>query len=118
VAELRRAISARTYSADKKISVFLGRPPRIVKAHCTLQLPRNIPDLWNEDAQESHLRYMNTDVHPSEFTTFDSLEKINYTADTRCSALFSAIKEEIIELFRTRHSHDQVAKIRQVISNI
>ncbi|CAH0056166.1 unnamed protein product [Clonostachys solani] len=121
VAELRRAISARTYSADKKISVFLGRPPRIVKAHCTLQLPRNITDLWNEDAQESHLRYVNTNIPHSEFTAFDSLEKINYTADTRCSSLFSAIKEEIIELFRTRHSHDQVAKIsslQQAVENI
>ncbi|KAH6664578.1 hypothetical protein B0J14DRAFT_630429 [Halenospora varia] len=94
VIQLRKAAFARIYAGDKNLAIFLGRPPRIVKAYCVFQLPDNIPGLWDID---------NTITKTTE-------DIINYTADTRCSALFASLKEEILELFRDRDSRRQVEK--------
>ncbi|KAH8585313.1 hypothetical protein B0O99DRAFT_657354 [Bisporella sp. PMI_857] len=94
ITELRKAAFSRIYSADKNLAVFLGRPPRIVKAYCDLQLPSNIPGMWDVN-------------NNGDDTTADV---INYTADTRCSALFASLKEEILELFRDRDPHQQAEK--------
>ncbi|OMP84418.1 hypothetical protein BK809_0000199 [Diplodia seriata] len=100
VAELRKAIFARIYAADKSLAIFLGRPPRIIKTYCKFQLPTNTPNLWDDDGSRPHSTTSNHDAH------HEPAEPINYTADTRCAALFASLKEEILELYRNRsHEH-------------
>lgn len=108
VAELRRTIFARVYSADKSLAIFLGRPPRVVKAYCTFHLPANLPGLW-ETVGSDQTRSKTCDTSTSIAVSSDlgGQECINYTADTRCSARFALLKEEALKMFRNRHSQDQ-----------
>lgn len=96
IAELRTATFARIYAADKALAIFLGRPPRIIKAYCNIHLPNNLPFLWGQ-------------VPP---LVEDGPEPINYTVDTRCSASFACLKEDILALSRDRSSDDLGDKFR------
>lgn len=95
IAELRKATFARIYAADKSMAIFLGRPPRIIKAYCNFQLPTNLPSLWGQDPALAK----------------GGPEPINYTADTRCSASFACLKEDILALSRDRSSNELGGKI-------
>lgn len=112
VAELRKACFARIYAADKSLAIFLGRPPRIVKEYCYFQVPTNSPDIWGQCVSENSSdnpppqSKMNRNTNHK----LDDAETINYMADTRCSALFACLKEEILQLFRSRHSRDQTER--------
>ncbi|CAI6094517.1 unnamed protein product [Clonostachys chloroleuca] len=75
LAELRGAYFARAYSADKNISIFLGRPPRIHRRYCRFRLPGFGDHQWKMDLP------------------FD------YLVDTQWSALCAILKEEILDLF-------------------
>lgn len=110
VAELRRATFARIYSDDKRLAIFLGRPPRIIKTYCDFQLPSNAPSLWEQELRICQFSLRTTQescassVHPN---GIEEMEPITYTADTRCSALFSSLKEDILELARRHSPADQ-----------
>lgn len=88
VLELRKAIFARIYWADKTLSIFMGRPPRILLGFCNFQAPL--------------LRMNGNSYQP---------EVINYVADTRCSARFAVVKEHSLEIFRKRHASDQAEMV-------
>lgn len=118
LAELRRACLARIYAADKSLAIFLGRPPRIVKEYCFLQLPApTVMTRTRENNPGRNFRQLPTSSSESAATTHDRgmdlVEAINYTADTRCSALFAALKEEILLMFRQRYLNE-IEKIRSV----
>ncbi|KAF7537182.1 hypothetical protein G7Z17_g12902 [Cylindrodendrum hubeiense] len=88
VAELRKAAFARIYTGDKSLAVFLGRPPRIAKAYCTFQLPANEPGIWdNTDStiadSETSLGLPDREGSSAIDSASNSLEPINYTAETR-----------------------------------
>jgi hypothetical protein len=87
VIELRKAIFARIYWADKALSVFMGRPPRILLAFCNFQVPEFRLD-----------------------STVPYAELIDFVADTRCSAKFAVLKEQSLEVFRIRNESDQIAR--------
>ncbi|KAF4996145.1 hypothetical protein FDECE_12570 [Fusarium decemcellulare] len=101
ITELRKACFARIFAADKSLAVFLGRPPRIVKDYCHFNLPGNLPGAWGDGVD-------------GRVSAMHELEPINYTADTRCSALFAALKEEILQLFRKKNVSDQAETLWQV----
>lgn len=105
VAELRRAVLARAYAADKSLAVFLGRPSRILKSYRTLQLPRNIPGIWNDETALENLDPALPEI-------------INYTSDTCCSARFASLKEDVLELFRHRNSDSETDQARLVLPHI
>lgn len=102
IVELRKATFARIYAADKSLAIFLGRPPRIIKAYCNLQLPSYLPCLWDQDPTPAR----------DAGVVQDEPEPINYTADTRCSASFACLKEDILGLSRLRFSDDLEDRIR------
>ncbi|RDW58384.1 hypothetical protein BP5796_12314 [Coleophoma crateriformis] len=116
--QLRKAAFARIYSADKNLAVFLGRPPRLVRTYCVYQLPSNIPGLW--DIKDNATGTTATGLRPHETLTdtygVRETDAINYTADTRCSALFASLKEEILELFRDRDPRRQVDRASSIRS--
>lgn len=109
LAELRRACFARIYAADKSLAIFLGRPPRIVKEYCFFQLPTH-PGIRNDEYSAgfdnlTRLSLSNVNWGISG-RTHDNPEPMNYTADTRCSALFASLKEEVLLMFRKRHLNE------------
>jgi hypothetical protein len=91
VIELRKAIFARIFWADKALSVFMGRPPRILLAFCNFQAP------------DFHLE-----------STAPYAEMIDFVADTRCSAKFAVLKEQSLEVFRMRNSNDQIERANMI----
>ena len=104
IVELRKACFARIYTADKCLAVFLGRPPRIVKDYCQFKIPNNLEDPWdmgrdvgNHDSIRTTEAWVDRQRNRRPVTDF---EPINYTADTRCSALFAFLKEDVLRLIR------------------
>ncbi|KAJ4304884.1 hypothetical protein N0V90_000412 [Kalmusia sp. IMI 367209] len=80
---LRELAFARTFSGDRNVSLFLGRPPRMDHKHC-LWLPRQLQ--WDPDA------------------------KVDYGAETRWSAICAVLKGETLDLFH-QEDHDEKVKI-------
>lgn len=94
--ELRKTAFARIYSADKNISLFLGRPLRMSKRFCHFQIPDTVSSLPNGTSIHEWCR--------------DS--KMNYRAETRWSALCASIKEEIMELLFDRNRTDSLERVK------
>jgi len=93
---LRQAAFACSYSADKNVSIFLGRPPRISRKFC-------------------HFRQLSLDAYYSYDWAADS--QLDLFADTRWAALCAILKEEIIvELFGEERFDNRVEKARLAIS--
>jgi hypothetical protein len=89
---IRQAAFGTSYSADKNVSIFLGRPPRILKKFCHLE-QAYFSTSWNEDS-------------PLDFYT-----------DTRWSAQCAVLKEDImVELFGTERNQDRHHKVSQIQS--
>jgi hypothetical protein len=84
---LRKTVFARTYSADKNVSIFLGRSPRMSKRFCHFQIPRCVSA--DELASLTDNEY-DDDWRPDAY--------MSYGAETRWSALCASVKEEILEL--------------------
>lgn len=117
--ELRKAALARIYTGDKSLAIFLGRPPRIVRPYCLLQLPRYTRGLWSEDGnaldevEGPSVSHSLSQPCASPFMLRDE-DPVNRTADTCCAALFACFKEEIMELFRGHTLHHRTARARKV----
>ncbi|KAL6922576.1 hypothetical protein FSST1_006602 [Fusarium sambucinum] len=122
IVELRKACFARIYTADKSLAVFLGRPPRIVKDYCHFMIPSNLDDTWGigchavSQASTSPTEGWNQQERNGQ--AINDLEPINYTADTRCSALFAFLKEDVLQLLRKGYASDNAAGIRELRSRI
>ncbi|KAF2149359.1 hypothetical protein K461DRAFT_246077 [Myriangium duriaei CBS 260.36] len=80
--ELKQAVFARCYSADKNVSIFLGRPPRMSKRYCQ----------FRPLSQGKSIFYSRTLSSWTETTAF------SYMTDTWWAALCSVLKEDIQEL--------------------
>jgi hypothetical protein len=119
IIELRKAAFSRIYAADKNLAIFLGRPPRIIKAYCNFQLPSNLPGLWdiNTAADDSRAQ-LSHEVSNREADQNNPKQTamINYTADTRCSAIFATLKEDILELFRDPNNSNNLEKSRSALA--
>ncbi|KAH7142097.1 hypothetical protein EDB81DRAFT_691571 [Dactylonectria macrodidyma] len=122
IVELRKACFARIYAADKSLAVFLGRPPRIVKDYCQFKIPSNLEHLWriNRDTTNGTSAIMSEPWVEREANdpTIADVEPINYTADTRCSALFAFLKEEVLRLLRKRHVLNDTGDIDELRSRV
>ncbi|KAJ5348388.1 uncharacterized protein N7506_001641 [Penicillium brevicompactum] len=84
LAQLRKTAFARIFSADKNVSTFLGRPPRMSKRFSNFQIPSSFP------APQQNL------------DTWDPDQDASFLAETRWSALCAFLKEEILELARDK----------------
>lgn len=121
ICQLRKAALSRIYTGDKSLAIFLGRPPRIVKTYCFLQLPRHHPGIWSKDGASSAEAETETSDNRDmsqnrpEAHVFRDTDPINCIADTSCAALFASLKEEILELFRNQDLHQRVEKARSVV---
>ncbi|KAI9166387.1 hypothetical protein HJFPF1_02488 [Paramyrothecium foliicola] len=87
---LRQGALAYSYSADKNVSIFLGRPPRILKRFCYLE-HGYFSNYWPEDTP------------------------VDFFADARWAALCATLKEDIVfELFGGGRHEERAAKASQI----
>lgn len=106
IAELRKACFARIYTLDKEVSIFLGRPPRIIKEYCHFQTPRGhitnsvCPKHFCLSRNSRHGQDTGDSTQQSQLCT-DTCP--SYTAEIRCRAIFAVFKEKIFRGFY-RHS--------------
>ncbi|KAF4123735.1 Fungal Zn(2)-Cys(6) binuclear cluster domain [Geosmithia morbida] len=91
---IRQTAFACSYAADKNVSIFLGRPPRIYKRFCRLQQPSLAAFFSPEWAPDT---------------------AIDLVADTRWATLCAMLKEDIVaELFGESRYETRVDKARPI----
>ncbi|KAJ5420624.1 hypothetical protein N7465_003143 [Penicillium sp. CMV-2018d] len=100
VRDLRQTAFCRTYSADKNVSIFLGRPPRILRKFCHFDLP-GTP---TQPAQRASRK-------PA---VWDPTEKPNFATDSKWAALCGILKEDILDLF-TEENYEERSRRGQFI---
>ncbi|GIZ38777.1 hypothetical protein CKM354_000217800 [Cercospora kikuchii] len=96
LADLRRAIFAVTYGADKHNAVFTGRPPRLNRNFCCFQLPCGPVGSTRRVSEESveSGRYILSDLPLAQDAALDNSSAI------RWMAICALLKEEALELLR------------------
>lgn len=108
--DIRRTALCRAYSADKNWSVFLGRPPRLLKKYCNLYAAIRLSPRNNQNngptipTQEDALQW-NADT------------EMSTQAETRWTSISATLKEEILELFHEKPRQDLDIRTRSVMIN-
>ena len=100
IKDLRRTAFARAYSADKNVSIFLGRPPRLLKRYCRFHLPGHEQEFGAE--------------HSAEPFVWKASDKFDYTTDTRWSAICAMLKDEVLDLVQAGKYSDRTERATQV----
>lgn len=90
--DIRQTAFCRTYSADKNVSIFLGRPPRIIRKFCHFSLPGK------------HIQ--SSQVATRQLATWDPALTLDFITDSRWAALCAILKEDILDLF-TEEDYDE-----------
>lgn len=103
LAELRKTAWATTYSADKNIAIFLGRPPRMSKRFCHFQVPLS-PTSSDQVSNTSHVE--------DEVVRWKTDTPICYRSGIRWATLCSALKEDVLELLRSKQRDNFSQKAR------
>lgn len=103
--DLRRAAFARAYSADKNVSIFLGRPPRIHKKYCRFNLPGYVA----ENVQERGTPASGSQIK------WTGNENFDYLTDTKWSALCAILKEDILDLFQGASQDERIQRAQLAI---
>ena len=94
IIEVRKRAFAAAYVADKALSTYLGRPPRINKKYSVFELPLDLSDddLWS-DGQELQRAAQGLDHQGW------NLDKILHQSSlTRVRMLTAAMRDEVLEL--------------------
>lgn len=99
---LRQASFARTFSYDKNVAVFLGRPPRLHRKYCNIQS-------LSTDMQVGQANGSNVPPLLS-FAEWSSPGHFDRTTDTRWSFLCALCKGDILELRREDSQEERVQK--------
>ena len=100
--DLRRTAFASVYSADKNVSIFLGRPHRIHRRYCTRGALSYLKDYTDDHSRESDGP---ENAQPPTTTDFD------YRIEAWWTAQCAVLKERILEL-----SDEVKADQRQVLA--
>ena len=98
--DLRRAAFARAYSADKNLSIFLGRPPRINHKYCRFQVLGQVTQRFPGD---------DNPALPWQFPR-EKDASFDYIIDTWWSVLCARLKEETLELAREDNNEERLRK--------
>ena len=95
---------ARVYSADRNVSIFLGRPPRMSQQYCRFQIPGEAAVTVRVDSAHNSLSHLNW----KEKAGFD------YETETRWSAICAALKEKILDVNRVDQVDGLSSKLQSV----
>jgi hypothetical protein len=94
MSELRKRVFAGTYVIDKSLSNFLGRPPRLPRKYCVMQLPL--------DLEPEHLRLPEAElediVNKLDQHGWNTNASLRGMVWIRCHFIISMICEDVLEL--------------------
>lgn len=106
--QARKKLFAAAYRLDKSISIFFGRPPRIIWRYCNVTLPLDIDD--------AHFRTSSTTLdHVSSSLTSDGWScdgNVRPASWLRVRFGIARLKEQVLELFLESIGPDPAARIR------
>jgi len=94
MSESRKRLFAATYIFDKTISNFLGRPPRLSRKYCTMQLPLDL-ELKHLRLPDAELEDVVNGLDQHGWNTNASLGGMVWI---RCHFIMSMICEDVLEL--------------------
>lgn len=100
---IREAVFAFTYSADKNVSIFLGRPPRMQRKYCDFDFLQYSGD---QDDFESH--------QAVEYLGWSVESPFSYMVEAWWSVICALQKEEILHVFREKDAAEKSHKARSV----
>lgn len=100
LADLRAIAFARAYSADKNLSIFLGRPPRITRQYCQSQLPSS--EAVNDTSFLRRRIYWSPE------------QPFTYTLETCWSFVCAVLKEEALDVFKEKDRDVKIQKTKSV----
>ena len=105
MSELRKRMFAAAYILDKTISNFLGRPPRLLRKYCTMQLPL--------DLEPHHLRLPDAEleevVNKLDQHGWNTNASLGGMVWVRCQMLLGMVCEDVLELALASLPEDDVS---------
>ncbi|KAI3129358.1 transcriptional regulator family: Fungal Specific TF [Penicillium roqueforti] len=105
--ELRKRIFSRLYSIDISLATFLGRPPRMSKKFCCINLPLDIDEKCYSLSETALSRELEDIDHAG----WNSQGHIRPSAVMRWSTITAMIREETLELLLGRNIYDMQRRI-------
>ncbi|PNS15967.1 hypothetical protein CAC42_4368 [Sphaceloma murrayae] len=103
--ELRIGAFARTYSADKNVSIFLGRPPRLHRRYCQFRIP-NSKRIMIKGSDRRPLQ------HPINWTDHDTF---SYVTDTKWAAICAILKADLLDILEEDDRDNRRQRTESVI---
>lgn len=100
--EMRKRIFVRFYTTDITMATFLGRPPRISKRFCAMELPMDLDEAalsLSGSALEKEIEKMDTDG-------WNTRGQVHTGTVLRWAVMTSMIREDILELLLSRAKVD------------
>ena len=105
-------MKASVYCLDKRACTFVGRPPRMSRKYCSMQLPLGLGiESWALQGQA-----LEEAVERLDATGWDTGESIRGTHWTRCTLISSIIREDILELSLGTIPQDDTVVAQQVLT--
>ena len=105
--ELRKRIFSRLYSIDISLATFLGRPPRMSKKFCCINLPLDIDEKCYSLSETALSRELKDIDHAG----WNSQGHIRPSGVMRWSTITAMIREETLELLLGRNIYDMQRRI-------
>ena len=87
-------VKATTYYLDKSVCTFVGRPPRMIRKYCSMQLPLGL----DSESYRLQGRALEEAVERLDVAGWDRAGSLRGTHWTRCCLICSMIREDILEL--------------------
>lgn len=101
--QLRESVVARAYSADKNVSIFLGRPPRMISKFCNFDF-----------LEVSPTQIAGRHRTPPRYLGWTPNDEFDYTLDTWWSFICALLKEEVLDLTVEKDHEQKVTIARSV----
>jgi hypothetical protein len=106
MAELRKRLFVCAYHNDKTLATFSGRPPKLTRHYCRLQIPLDLTDAQTmSEGSEIESAVDNLDREG-----WNQRGVVQRSTFARLSATNALITEEILEISFGNFSHDEVVR--------
>jgi Fungal specific transcription factor domain len=111
LSEIRKRTFGHAYNLDKSISSFMGRPPRLPRKYCSMQLPLDL-DLTMLQLSDAQLEIEVEKLDEDGWNTAGDFRSNLYT---RSSLVCNMIREDILELALASLPHDNIAVAKNIL---
>lgn len=111
LSEIRKRTVANAYNSDKTISSFMGRPPRLSRRYCSMQLPLDI----NLTTLQLPTAQLAVEVERLDEDGWNTEGEARSNLFTRSSLVCNMIREDILELALASLPNDNIAVAENIL---